>query len=451
MKKFLALLLVSFMSIALFSGCGSNSETTGGAAAGSGSGSKAVEAASTDKVTIRLLTRMAGTSTQVQIYNEVIDEFKAAHPEVTVVDDSQGDESAFNNILKTDMASGSMANIFRIQGVANLGKYIDEGYILNVEPYIKEDKVWGGGFTEGALNYYKLPDREGIYGVPCEGGLIGIYYNEKIFQDCGITKFPETWTEFKAAIAKIKENNITPIALGAKSSYMAGHLHDQIFYKWMGTEAAKKLGDRSLSWTDPEVVKTFSFVQELIDAGAFSDGAAGLSDEIVKTDFMNGDAAMMITGPWNISSFADPEQCPEYQNIRLAKFPYFEEKPEFKNNDMQIISPYMVNGKLQGKELELTMELVKMLTSKETSSRFANEAGQLIPRTDIEVDKAKVDPLFTTNIDLCATSTGMAVDVFDYDPLASMQDRTRNSIVGLFTGSTPEQAAQEIQSEVDKG
>ncbi|MGJ4848937.1 ABC transporter substrate-binding protein [Bacillota bacterium Meth-B3] len=404
-----------------------------------------------EPIEIRLLTRMAGTSKQVLIYQEVIDKFKADYPEVTIIDDSQGDESAFNNILKTDLSSGTLANIFRIQGVANLGKYIDEGYLLNVEPFIKDDAVWGGGFAEGALNYYRVPGKDGIYAVPCEGGLIGVYYNERLFKENGIDKFPETWNELKSAIAVFKDKNIIPIALGAKASYMAGHLHNQIFYKWLGTDAAKALGNRTLSWTDPSVVETLGFVKELVDAGAFPDGSAGLSDDMVLANFQNGEAAMMITGPWNITRFNDPELCPEYENIRLAKFPYFEEKPEFKDNDMQIISPYMINGKLEGRALELTIELVKRLTSSETASRFANEAAQLIPRNDIQVDQANVDPLFQANVDLCATSTGVAVDVFDYDPLPSMQDKTRNALVGIFTGSTPEQAAEEIQAEVDKG
>lgn len=106
------------------------------------------EKGSGDKITIRLLTRMAGTTAQVDIYNDILDEFKEKHPEVTIVDDSQGDESAFNNILSTDIASGTMANIFRIQGVANLSEYIDNGLILDVQPYLDEDPEWGGGFTE---------------------------------------------------------------------------------------------------------------------------------------------------------------------------------------------------------------------------------------------------------------------------------------------------------------
>lgn len=52
-----------------------------------------------------------------------------------------------------------MANIFRIQGVANLSEYIDNGLILDVQPYLDEDPEWGGGFTEGALSYYQVPGK----------------------------------------------------------------------------------------------------------------------------------------------------------------------------------------------------------------------------------------------------------------------------------------------------
>ena len=365
-----------------------------GLLAGCGSKGDGDEKGSGDKITIRLLTRMAGTTAQVDIYNDILDEFKEKHPEVTIVDDSQGDESAFNNILSTDIASGTMANIFRIQGVANLSEYIDNGLILDVQPYLDEDPEWGGGFTEGALSYYQVPGKEG--------------------------------------------------------TYMAGHLHDQIFYKWLGTDAAKKLGSRDMKWTDPEVVETLQFVQDLIDAGAFDKNAAGMTDNIAMTQFQQGEAAMVITGPWNIGTFEDPAETPVCDSIEVAKFPYFEEKPEFKNEDMQTLSPYMISGKLEGKELELTLELVKMLTDKDAAKRFAEEAAFLIPRTDIDLDESAISPLFAKNVELGGTSEGIGVDVFDFDPLASMQDRTRNSISSMFTGEKPDSVAKEIQSEIDK-
>jgi raffinose/stachyose/melibiose transport system substrate-binding protein len=435
-KKVMALTLAGVLSLSMLTACGSKTDSAG-------------KELSDEKVTIRLLTRMAGTSTQVGIYNDIINEFKSKHPEVTIIDDSQGDESAFNNILTTDIASGTMANIFRIQGVANLSDYIDNGLLLNLQPYLDADKEWSGGFTEGSLSYYQVPGHEGTYAIPMESGLIGVYYNEMLFKKAGIEKFPETWEQLLDAIAKLKENGIIPIAMGAQSTYMAGHLHDQIFYKWMGTEAAKLLGNREMKWTDEGVVQTLQFEKDLIDAGAFDPSAAGITDNIALTQFQQGEAAMVITGPWNISTFTDKSATPVSDNVKVAKFPYFEEKPEFKNQDMQILSPYMVSGKLEGKELDLTIELLKMLTGKEAAKRFAEEAAFLIPRTDLDLDKSKCTDLFMQNVEIGGTSEGIGVDVFDFDPLTSMQDRTRNSIVSLFTGASAQDTAAVIQAEID--
>ena len=435
-KKVMALSLAGVLSLSMLTACGSKTDSAG-------------KELSDEKVTIRLLTRMAGTSTQVGIYNDIINEFKSKHPEVTIIDDSQGDESAFNNILTTDIASGTMANIFRIQGVANLSDYIDNGLLLNLQPYLDADKEWSGGFTEGSLSYYQVPGHEGTYAIPMESGLIGVYYNEMLFKKVGIDKFPETWEQLLDAIAKLKENGIIPIAMGAQSTYMAGHLHDQIFYKWMGTEAAKLLGNREMKWTDEGVVQTLQFEKDLIDAGAFDPSAAGITDNIALTQFQQGEAAMVITGPWNISTFTDKSATPVSDNVKVAKFPYFEEKPEFKNQDMQILSPYMVSGKLEGKELDLTIELLKMLTGKEAAKRFAEEAAFFIPRTDLDLDKSKCTDLFMQNVEIGGTSEGIGVDVFDFDPLTSMQDRTRNSIVSLFTGASAQDAAAVIQAEID--
>ncbi len=435
-KKVMALTLAGVLSLSMLTACGPKTDSAG-------------KELSDEKVTIRLLTRMAGTSTQVGIYNDIINEFKSKHPEVTIIDDSQGDESAFNNILTTDIASGTMANIFRIQGVANLSDYIDNGLLLNLQPYLDADKEWSGGFTEGSLSYYQVPGHEGTYAIPMESGLIGVYYNEMLFKKAGIDKFPETWEQLLDAIAKLKENGIIPIAMGAQSTYMAGHLHDQIFYKWMGTEAAKLLGNREMKWTDDGVVQTLQFEKDLIDAGAFDPSAAGITDNIALTQFQQGEAAMVITGPWNISTFTDKSATPVSDNVKVAKFPYFEEKPEFKNQDMQILSPYMISGKLEGKELDLTIELLKMLTGKEAAKRFAEEAAFLIPRTDLDLDKSKCTDLFMQNVEIGGTSEGIGVDVFDFDPLTSMQDRTRNSIVSLFTGASAQDAAAVIQAEID--
>ena len=438
-KKLISLLLVFVLGLTLLSGCGK--ENTGEA--------KADVESEGDKVTIRILTRIAGTSKQTQLYNQILDEFKSEHPEVEIIDNSQSDESAFNNLIASDIASGDMANIFRIQGVANLSDYIDNGLIKDVSSYLEEDEEWGSGFTEGALNYFKVPGHDGIYAIPMESGTISFYYNRELFDKAGIEKFPETWNELLEAVEKLNAIDVTPIAMGAQSTYMAGHLHDSIFYKWLGTDAAKELGNRERNWTDEDVVQTLQFVKDLIEAGAFDPNAAGLTDEMALTQFREGEAAMILTGLWNIDSFMDPELTPVCDNIETANFPYFEEKPEFKDENMQTIGSYMISGKLEGRELDLTMELIKKLTDRDAAKLFAEEAGVLIPRNDITLDEAGVPRLLVDNIRLSENNTGIGVDVFDFDPIASMQDRTRNSIVSMFIDASALDAANEIQAEVD--
>lgn len=438
-KKLISLLLVFVLGLTLLSGCGK--ENTGD--------TKADVKSESDKVTIRILTRIAGTSKQTQLYNQILDEFKSEHPEVEIIDNSQSDESAFNNLIASDIASGDMANIFRIQGVANLSDYIDNGLIKDVSSYLEEDEEWGSGFTEGALNYFKVPGHDGIYAIPMESGTISFYYNRELLDKAGIEMFPETWNELLEAVEKLNAIDVTPIAMGAQSTYMAGHLHDSIFYKWLGTDAAKELGNRERNWTDEDVVQTLQFVKDLIEAGAFDPNAAGLTDEMALTQFREGEAAMILTGLWNIDSFMDPELTPVCDNIETANFPYFEEKPEFKDENMQTIGSYMISGKLEGRELDLTMELIKKLTDRDAAKLFAEEAGVLIPRNDITLDEAGVPRLLVDNIRLSENNTGIGVDVFDFDPIASMQDRTRNSIVSMFIDASALDAANEIQAEVD--
>lgn len=438
-KRIVSILLVLALGLTLLSGCGKKKD------ADVGNDGKLKD----DKVTIRILTRIAGTSKQTQIYNQILEEFREEHPEVEIMDNSQSDESAFNNLIASDIATGDMANIFRIQGVANLADYIDNGLIKDVSSYLEDDEEWGSGFTEGALNYFKVPGHEGVYAIPMESGTISFYYNKELLNKAGIETFPETWDELLDAVEKLNAIDVVPIAMGAQSTYMAGHLHDSIFYKWLGTDAAKQLGNREIHWTDKEVVETLQFVKDLVDAGAFDPNAAGFTDEMALTQFREGQAAMVLTGLWNIDSFMDKSLTPVADNVETANFPYFDEKPEFKDENMQTIGSYMVSGKLEGKELDLTMELIKKLTNKDAAKLFAEEAGVLIPRNDIMLDESKVPRLLVDNIKLSENNTGIGVDVFDFDPISSMQDRTRNSIVSMFINASAESAANEIQTEVD--
>ena len=52
-------------------------------------------------------------------------------------------------------------------------------------------------------------------------------------------------------------------------------------------------------------------------------------------------------------------------------------------------------------------------------------------------------------IELTKNLTRFAGDTFDFDMLNSMQDVTRNNLVGMMLGMSPEDTAAAIQAEID--
>ena len=289
LKRITAALLAGVMCVGLLAGCGSKGD---GDEKGSG-----------DKITIRLLTRMAGTTAQVDIYNDILDEFKEKHPEVTIVDDSQGDESAFNNILSTDIASGTMANIFRIQGVANLSEYIDNGLILDVQPYLDEDPEWGGGFTEGALSYYQVPGKEGTYAIPMESGLIGVYYNKDLFDKYGV-EYPDentTWEEFKDKCKQLTQDGNYGTVFASSLDYYDPQVLS------LGGEIINEKGEFDI--TGDKTTAALQSLADLINVDKVAPKIADTANTVWNWEqFEGGNIGMMIDGPWgatNVTNYCD--------------------------------------------------------------------------------------------------------------------------------------------------
>nr|WP_204122369.1 extracellular solute-binding protein [Lacticaseibacillus mingshuiensis] len=164
---------------------------------------KSSTTSSDGKITLRTMTRNSKGFATSAIYFAALKQFEKDHPNVRIVDSSIADENAYNNLLKTSRASNDLPDIFRVEGVANLSEYIKAGLITNIDPIIKADPKWGDGLSKGALSYLQVPGFKGTWGVPQESGLVGVYYNKEIFKRAGYNEFPQTFSEFEAAIKKI--------------------------------------------------------------------------------------------------------------------------------------------------------------------------------------------------------------------------------------------------------
>ncbi len=410
--------------------------------------SAGTDKAAGEKVTIRTLTRFSGTDATTPIWQLAIKEFMEKNPNIKVEDESVNQEAAYNNKLKTDMATGNLPNVFYRPGVVSLVKLAENGIIMNVDEMMK-DKEWFDGFINGTFEVWNFESYgvEGHYGVPYSIAPEVMLYNTELFSNAGIGDTPATMDDLYVVIDKLKGSGVIPWACGAKSTWRAGHIHNYLLYKWAGVETAVKIGTREKKWTDPEVVQSLAYLKDLKARGAFAKNFEGMDYDMEKIQFFTEEAAMMLNGSWFVGDCINSDI---HDKIDVFGFPYFKEKPQFKGHAVNFPQGFQLNGKMEGDEKEATIKFVKFFTGNYMQTKMVEQIQRMSARKDIDTSDMELSHVFKGYTEVLNSAEMLGGDSFDYDPLSSMMDRSRNSIIGMLLGNTPREAAEEIQAEIDK-
>ena len=159
-------------------------------------------AAAAEPVTLTMMSgEVEATQTRVKA---LTDAYVALHPNVSFEFETAPSGTEGDNLVKTRLATGDMADIFwynsgsLLQALNPAETLVD----LSSEPYIAD-------FDASFLPTVSVGDQ--IFGVPYEtamGG--GILYNKKVFADNGI-EVPKSWAEFEANNEKLKAAGVPPV------------------------------------------------------------------------------------------------------------------------------------------------------------------------------------------------------------------------------------------------
>ncbi len=213
MKKKLAILLTAAMTVGSLTACGGGGNTAAnGADNSTGEDKPAVKAseskedtneatndvaASGEKtgegITIRLLTRMSGADSGTKLKEDVIAQFQAKYPDITIQDESTNDSNSFTNQFKTDIASGNVADIIQWPGVSIMKEYADTGVFLDLTDLIESTPDIKQNVDKTLLDMMELSPvgSPGTYALPINNQMEVFYYNKEIFEQAGIEKTPE--------------------------------------------------------------------------------------------------------------------------------------------------------------------------------------------------------------------------------------------------------------------
>lgn len=236
----IAVAVVTATAVVSLAACSSSSD------ASSGSG----------KTTIRLLTDNADTT--VKPAKAVIDAFEKANPDITVKTETRPGGSDGDNIVKTKLSTGDMADVFWYNSGSLLQALAPEKTLVDLtnDPVLKDtDPSFLPSVTQNGK----------VYGAPwgtAMGG--GILYNKDVYSKLGL-QVPKTWAEFESNSDKIKASGITAVLGTFKDTFTSqlfvlGDYHNVAVSnpKWAEEYTANKVKYA----TDPVALKGFEKTAE---------------------------------------------------------------------------------------------------------------------------------------------------------------------------------------------
>jgi raffinose/stachyose/melibiose transport system substrate-binding protein len=338
--------------------------------------------------------------------------------------------------------------VFNFLGYAANIDYVKNGVVTDISALREEDPAWTENYIDAlfAPVDYSAYGIEGTYGLPTSPYGVCCFYNKAIFDELGM-EMPETWEGIEAAAPKLIEAGYIPMAFGAKDNYRAGHFLTALSMKYYGDQLKTDLINSDKAWNDPEMLELIEKMQKWQEEGLFGDNnlAYDANGELAKLE--NKEAAIIFSGSWNIATI---NEFSNVGDIVCKGFPYFEEKPEFKDEWMGGPDDFMAMTSQPGDpDYDATVRVLKFFTSQEYyQGLYEAQAGAgTYPVTFEETIQA--DALTTQFNEYYGKASNMIGEIEQFSPMTSLLDVVRTEVTTIFSGDKAKDIADRIQGEVD--
>lgn len=203
------------------------------------------------------------------------------------------------DLLKTNAASGDLPDVFNMSQT-NVFFYLDNGALLNLQPYWDEygvdTTIWGTGLVDP----YRWGEDDDLYAGPVNWDTIAVYYNKDMFDAAGL-EYPTadwTWDDFAAAAEALTTDTVYGAAVYLE--YQAGYPN------WIaatGTTPIIEAGRTACTLTEPGSVEALSFLKGLLDAGYMPMPSimGGTSADDAFNFWASEQVAMITGGSWKLT------------------------------------------------------------------------------------------------------------------------------------------------------
>ena len=249
-------------------------------AAGLLSGASVVSAADTEDVTLWYYWENEGhqqaMNEMIEEYNQSQDQYKMKANYVPFTD--------FKKQLSIGASANELPDLVLLDSPDH-ASYASMGIFADLTGKFDVDSYYEGPVASATYE-------DTLYGVPFGCNCLSLYYNVDMLKDAGIEP-PTTWDELKEAAQALTTESVTGLAFCSLQNE-EGTFN---FSPWLWSTGAT-----SYEMDSEGGIRALSFIKELVESGAMSKECINWTQGDVMNQFISGNVAMMVNGPWQIET-----------------------------------------------------------------------------------------------------------------------------------------------------
>lgn len=363
MKKNLLFGIMMVLVLALFVGCSNDGANN----------------ASEEKVTLSLATSIYNEAPHKAAIDKLIEMYKTEKPDVTIK--IQGaDFENFEDKLMTEVIAGNEADIIQFypQSIATFHNLVEDGTFVNLDEFISEsnleEKLVGQELTKLDDSYYGLSNYA--------WGNTGIFYRKSAFEQAGIN--PEdisTLEDFKNAAEALGVEGDNPGKMERYGFASVVSSHPFIASEWFRLvarpvsqgvffsdgEQGPYTAER-INFNSKENIWAAEWWQDFLNNPKITTPGT-VDKKVAREMFWNGDAAMVMDGPWFIGMTSERDE-ELIEDLGLIPQPNIEYEGElYKSNPFN--NPLVTTITKNSKHQEEAWEFMEWMTSPEAQEVIA--------------------------------------------------------------------------------
>ena len=435
-REFLRIAAVTAGSAVLAS-CGSAPAQTPAASQPTAAPAAPAAAPAAENVSLRFTCWDSATGADV--YNSIIDKFKAANPGVQVTTEFTPD--GYDDKILTGLATGSAPDVFLWW---NHPKLVAAGGAEDLMPYVQAEKLDLNIYYPSVLEMNKYGDI--LVGTPDAFTPRAIFYNKKVF-DAAKVPYPTndwTWNDLVQIAKSLTKGS-------GKDAQYGFFIYNQSYplqgYVWSnGGDFISPDGKKATGFMDSaETIAAVQWWADLVlkeKVAPTAQAVTLIGDQAAM--FKSGKLAMMDNGRWPQSEFMKTPGL-ELGTVMIPKSPTTDKRVPVLHEASFCLAK-------NGKNKQQAWQLAKWLGSEEGNTAFA-KAGWGIPATKatgtaLGMDKDPIEKTWFDSIQLATVKSDFM--------RTTVWDKIDSTLLGpaleaITTGkATAADKLKEIAPEVDK-